>query len=422
MASVVLDLLLLTVGLWEHMHITSIMLTWLLSNLIHYPVLESRRYVSYFQVVILALKQLLTFLVLYVLFQGIYAHVSYDLLFWDLLKVLSVIVISRVLFVSIVRVYRLYGYGFNRFLIIGDSLTMQKLTTSLISKKGYGNIKEDVMISRDFEAIENMIKFKNLNEIYCSSSAISSVDLAELMSLTIKYGIQLYVVSDEGQDGDDISSLSLIPGYLNAKLETYPLTDQKNRLLKRLMDIILSILVIVLILSWMIPLLGILIKLESKGPIFFLQPRAGKNGKYFWCIKFRSMKDKGDFKQATKNDDRVTKLGSFIRRTSIDELPQFINVLLGQMSIVGPRPHVKFLNDKFNSEVDQYYKRLLVKPGITGLSQVSGHRGETKDNQSMLNRVRLDLLYIKKWSVWLDLIVIFRTVTDQFLGKKENAY
>jgi putative colanic acid biosynthesis UDP-glucose lipid carrier transferase len=206
-------------------------------------------------------------------------------------------------------------------------------------------------------------------------------------------------------------------------LRSEPLADVGNRFKKRVLDVTISFLVVALILSWMIPILGILILLESRGPIFFSQLRTGKDNKSFYCLKFRSMRVNNDseLKQATKNDSRVTRIGKFIRKTSLDEFPQFINVLKGEMSLVGPRPHmVKHTND-YSKIVDQYMIRQFLKPGITGWAQINSFRGEITDPEQIRMRVNSDLWYLENWNIWLDLRIIFLTVYYVFKGD-ENAY
>ena len=188
-------------------------------------------------------------------------------------------------------------------------------------------------------------------------------------------------------------------------------------------DLLFSTLIILAVLSWLTPLLWILIKIESKGPLFFKQVREGLNGHQFYCYKFRSM-HQNDFealKQTEKNDSRITKIGKFIRKTSIDELPQFINVFLGQMSVVGPRPHMLSQGEKFKSVVNKYAVRYFVKPGITGLAQVKGFRGEIETISDIQNRVKFDLFYIENWSFFLDIKIIFQTIFNALKGEK-NAY
>jgi len=193
---------------------------------------------------------------------------------------------------------------------------------------------------------------------------------------------------------------------------------------KRLFDICFSLFVCVFVLSWLLPILWILVKLESKGPLIFKQNREGLNGDNFICYKIRSMRmNEKSYNNihTTKNDSRITKIGSFLRKTSMDELPQFFNVLLGDMSVVGPRPHIASLSIEYQKEVHDYLKRHIVKPGITGLAQVSGYRGEVKRKSDIKNRVRLDIFYIENWSFFLDLKIIIKTVLNVFKGE-DKAY
>ena len=202
-----------------------------------------------------------------------------------------------------------------------------------------------------------------------------------------------------------------------------PLEDLGNRIRKRLFDIFVSSMVTIFILSWLIPIISLLIRLESRGPIFFRQPRSGKENKSFQCLKFRSMRvnDKANEQQATKNDSRVTRIGKFLRRTSLDEFPQFLNVIKGDMSIVGPRPHMLKHTDDYSREIGQYMVRQFVKPGITGWAQIKGFRGETKNLEQMKQRVEHDLWYMENWSLMLDLKIIFITVLNTMKGEK-NAF
>jgi putative colanic acid biosynthesis UDP-glucose lipid carrier transferase len=206
-------------------------------------------------------------------------------------------------------------------------------------------------------------------------------------------------------------------------LRSEPLEDVGNRFKKRILDVVVSFLVVVFVLSWLIPILGLLIILESKGPIFFSQKRTGKNNQTFNCLKFRSMRPNKDSesKQATKGDMRVTRIGRFIRKTSLDEFPQFINVLKGEMSLVGPRPHMVKHTSDYSKIVDQYMIRHFLKPGITGWAQINGLRGEITDPKQIKMRVANDLWYLENWNVWLDLRIMFLTVYYVFKGDK-NAY
>lgn len=208
-----------------------------------------------------------------------------------------------------------------------------------------------------------------------------------------------------------------------SRMRHEPLENKGNRLLKRSFDIVFSFLVITLVFSWLFPILAILVKLSSKGPVFFKQTRLGEGKKKFNCYKFRSMRmnAEADSKQATRNDPRITRVGAFLRKSNLDEMPQFFNVLLGQMSVVGPRPHPLKLNDQFRDIIDKYMVRHFVRPGITGWAQVNGFRGETHTPELMEKRVELDVWYLENWSFLLDLKIVVKTVTNM-LGKEEMAY
>ena len=204
---------------------------------------------------------------------------------------------------------------------------------------------------------------------------------------------------------------------------TIPLNDPFSLILKRAFDIVFSLTIIILILSWLTPIIALIIKLESKGPVFFTQLRNGYNYKSFNCFKFRSMhlNEKADLIQVTRDDVRITKLGKFLRKTSIDEMPQFFNVLLGDMSVVGPRPHMLSHTEMYAKKIDKFMVRHFVKPGITGLAQVSGFRGEVESDKDIIGRVKHDIFYIENWSFFLDLKIIFQTFFNTMNGE-EKAY
>lgn len=192
---------------------------------------------------------------------------------------------------------------------------------------------------------------------------------------------------------------------------------------KQVFDFVFAALVLVFLLSWLVPLIALLIKMESNGPVFFKQLRTGKHGKSFYCLKFRSMtvNNDADTKQACKDDCRVTKLGAFLRKNSLDELPQFINVLKGEMSVVGPRPHMVRHTEDYSKTIHNFMDRHLIMPGITGLAQVSGYRGETRELSAMANRVKADIHYLYNWSFGLDIKIVLLTVV-QIIKRNENAF
>jgi putative colanic acid biosynthesis UDP-glucose lipid carrier transferase len=196
-----------------------------------------------------------------------------------------------------------------------------------------------------------------------------------------------------------------------------------NRIKKRFYDVVLSSLIILLVLSWLVPIVGLLIWLDNRGPVFFIQQRSGKGGKPFGCIKFRSMKVNRDanLRQATRNDNRITRVGRFLRKSNLDEMPQFFNVFMSNMSIVGPRPHMTKHTDDYSKMLNHYMIRHFLKPGITGWAQIHGFRGEIKYMEDINNRVEYDLWYLENWSLWLDTRIIVMTAFNMAKGEK-NAY
>ncbi len=235
--------------------------------------------------------------------------------------------------------------------------------------------------------------------------------------------IRIYMVPD-------FKYANLGPNYFDViheipflKLIREPLSNPKKQLLKRTFDIGFSFFVMVFLLSWLIPIVALIVKIESNQSVFFLQKRSGLNNEPFNCIKFRSMKSNtiADIQTARKNDARITKFGAFMRKTSIDELPQFINVFLGQMSIVGPRPHMLSQTEMYSKITKKYMTRHIVKPGITGWAQVMGARGEIFSHSDMEKRIEKDVWYIQNWSFFLDMKIIFLTLYNIVRGD-EQAY
>ncbi|MFD2873857.1 undecaprenyl-phosphate glucose phosphotransferase [Mucilaginibacter ximonensis] len=275
-------------------------------------------------------------------------------------------------------------------------------------------------------SVDDCIRFviaNDVNEIFCTLPAAQSQQVEQLMIaadrnlIRFKYVPEYY---DFTKRATYVETFGHIP-VISTRPE--PLENMLNRFLKRAFDILFSLFIIVFILSWLFPILAILIKRGSKGPIFFVQIRSGRNNKPFKCYKFRSMKLNADSnnKQAVKGDSRVTPLGAFLRRSSLDELPQFFNVLMGNMSVVGPRPHMISHTKQYSQLIDKFMVRHFLKPGITGYAQVQGLRGETKTTEAMLRRVEADVWYLENWSFLLDLKIIFLTVWNAVRGE-ENAY
>ena len=218
-----------------------------------------------------------------------------------------------------------------------------------------------------------------------------------------------------------ISKIATVP-YIS--INALPLDNFFNLIIKRSFDIIFSFFVTIFILSWMVPIFGILIKMGSKGPVFFIQNREGFKGNYFKCIKFITMvvNSDSDTKWADDNDKRLTWIGKFLRLSTLDEMPQFLNVFVGDMSIVGPRPHPVNLNKEYNNEIEGFNKRHRFKPGITGLAQSRGYSGFVSSSKDMSDRVKMDIFYFKNWNIFLDFKIVFKTALILFSSilKKTN--
>lgn len=217
--------------------------------------------------------------------------------------------------------------------------------------------------------------------------------------------------------------LTLIGSVPVLGLRQDPLSHTESRVLKRLFDIIFSVIFLCTLFPIIYIFVAIGIKLTMPGPIFFKQKRNGLNDREFYCLKFRSMKvnKEADTLQATKDDPRKTRFGNFLRHSSLDETPQFINVLLGDMSVIGPRPHMQKHTEEYSRQIDKFMVRHFVKPGITGWAQVTGYRGETKELCQMEGRVKGDIWYIEHWSFWLDLVIIYKTILNAMRGE-DTAY
>lgn len=273
-----------------------------------------------------------------------------------------------------------------------------------------------------FEAIHYSAKNK-IHELYICIAPQELSDVKSLFKLADEKCLRIRFVPDIAGNFPDNSILQNIFHYPAISQRNEPLEDQNNRFIKRVFDVFFSLLVLIFILSWLYPLIGLLIKLQSPGPIIFKQLRSGENNEPFLCYKFRSMhmnKD-SDLKQMTKGDSRVTKIGQFIRKTSIDELPQFFNVLKGEMSVVGPRPHMLNHTKQYNELTENFMVRHFVKPGITGLAQIRGLRGEITDMKYMQERINVDIEYLENWDIISDIKICFLTFYSIIKGD-EKAY
>lgn len=320
------------------------------------------------------------------------------------------------------------GGNFRRTVIFGTNKKTQALERFFHGNPeyGYNHRKTFSFKEKKQDQLQNAFQYildEGIDEIYCSISELTNTQIGEVVDFADNNLKILKFIPDN----KEIYSKKLKYEYYDylpiLSLRTIPLEDSFNMFLKRLFDIILASFVIVFVLSWLTPVIGLLIILESKGPIFFKQSRNGFNYREFDCYKFRSMTPNEDahLYQATRGDLRITKVGRFIRKTSIDELPQFFNVLFGDMSVVGPRPHMVSHTDMYAKRIDKFMVRHFVKPGITGLAQISGFRGEVETDKDIIGRVKFDIFYVENWSLLLDLKIITRTFMNVVKGE-DKAY
>lgn len=347
------------------------------------------------------------------------------------ISLFSIIIVIKSLFFYYLKKYRIVtGNNFRNAIIIGYSNEATDLKKIFEERPDYGyrfkgffsDKKENENIIGKTDEIKQYCLENKIDEIYCSLNEISNEKLKSL----VEFGDENNIILKFIPDSKAIFSKNLKIDYYELfpvlSLQKTALHDPLIKNFKRFFDFVFSLLVVVLVLSWLTPLMALLIKLESKGPVFFKQSRPGLDEKEFLCYKFRSMKvNITTEKEASRNDPRVTKIGRFIRKTSIDELPQFFNVLLGDMSVVGPRPHLWSQNKTYGNKVKKYMVRHYVKPGITGLAQVKGCRGEIETDKDMINRIKYDVYYIENWSLLMDIKIIIQTVVNIFKGE-EKAY
>lgn len=347
-----------------------------------------------------------------------------------LLSVGLVVLINRLVYLVIGQYVRNREQFTRKVLIVGYNEVSKKLAQQLeedaLNTKiiGYCENGQEVHELSNYPIIgglNNVIEVSKqyqVNEIFSTVAPDGNEQIYELMQKADQACIRFKLVPNFNV----FTRLPVHVDYFGSlpvlSLRKEPLDDIANRIRKRIYDFVVSSLVTIFILSWMIPLVGLLIWIESRGPIFFVQVRTGKDNRPFRCIKFRSMKmnKESNTLQAKKGDRRITRIGKFLRKTSLDEFPQFLNVFVGSMSVVGPRPHMLKHTDDYSRVINKYMVRQFAKPGITGWAQINGFRGETKSVWDMEKRVECDIWYLENWSLWLDTRIIFMTAYRIFAG------
>lgn len=394
------------------------------------------RYTSALNILSLLVKQFLIFSILVYAFIGIFRSVNIQafVTFKYLISSFVIIAFIKLLSYYMLRAYRLKLKGnVRRVVIIGDTEGANELKTIFLQKKELGykllarfsNSKAEDITGNLKESFSFLEANDGIDEVYCAIDELTEKQVNEFVKYANIHHCNIKFIPETKK----LLSKRLKTDFYNylpvLSIQQVAINHDFNKLVKRTFDVLFSIFIIVFILSWVSVLLFILIKIESKGPLFYKHKRNGINYKEFNCYKFRSLRTVKEVKgtYVKQNDNRLTKIGKFLRQTSIDELPQFINVLKGDMSVVGPRPHMLSYTEDYSKKIDKYnfIFRHHVKPGITGLAQIKGYRGEIKNDEDIINRIKFDNFYIENWSLLLDIKIIIQTTLNIFRGQ-EKAY
>lgn len=381
---------------------------------------------------------LATFLIILFSTCLIFLNVGNVLATFLVLYYLSAVVIFSLwrVFVRVsLKIYRRKGYNFKKVIIVGAGQNGMELYRLMKDDLSYGfNVMgffdDNVSLKNILpnylgmtQEVEAYVLENNIDEIYCTLPGNNDGKILRMLNFAEKHMVRFYIVPEFYRDVKKSLVMEVMESIPLLTVRREPLQAAYNRALKRSFDIVFSLGVLMTVFPVLYIVVGMLIKMSSRGPILFKQKRTGLYGQEFECYKFRTMRvnAQADTLQAVKNDPRKTRIGDFLRRTNLDEFPQFVNVLLGDMSVVGPRPHMLKHTEQYSALIDKYMVRHLVKPGVTGWAQVTGYRGETKTLEQMEGRVKRDVWYIENWSFFLDLKIIVVTVLNMFKGEK-NAY
>jgi len=375
---------------------------------------------------------------IFILVSFIIAHLFLPLNFSHLflIECAAVFYVGKLIFYyflySYLRFRRAKGFFVHRVFIVGlndMSIFLRHLLNNnpMLGYEFIGYVsdkkEEDKDVMGQLDELVELVSLHQIDFLFVTHSAYNDVKKSkELLSICNKIGVRLRFVPENQYWFKNSMNLESVGSLAIFNPQEIPLDDLRSRFLKRSFDIVFSSLVIVFIISWLFPVLCIIIKISSKGPVFFHQKRTGINNKTFTCLKFRSMRmnSSADDKQATLGDSRVTTIGRFLRKTNLDEFPQFFNVLIGQMSVVGPRPHMLKHTEQYSELIEYYRVRHYVKPGITGWAQVNGYRGETDELWKMEKRVEYDMFYLENWTFMWDLRIILMTLFGKSTYK--NAF
>lgn len=380
---------------------------------------------------------IITLVFILFLFKEVFYTRLFVILFFIILNM--VLITQRYLFRRILYSLRVNGRNLRNIVIVGAGTVGIKFYDLIENKPQYGysllgfldDSKKDTLNGKylgEINELENILRNNQIDEVIVALPMYAENRLEWAINTCEKFTTRVKIIPDYFKytsNRFDITTFDEIPiiSVRNDRINEF-----YSRLSKRIIDISFSLIISLLLLWWLFPIIAIFIKLDSNGPILFKQERWGRDNRKFNIYKFRTMvatsndvDEKGKFMQAQKNDPRITRIGKILRKSNFDELPQFLNVLIGNISIVGPRPHPTPLNIESKERVRYYMLRHLVKPGITGWAQVNGSRGETKNIEEMQKRVDLDLWYIENWSLSLDIQIILKTIWLTIKGDP-NAY
>jgi Undecaprenyl-phosphate glucose phosphotransferase len=382
-------------------------------------------------IVVDALKAVLLYILLLEASLNFIDHIRLPrpLLFYHYLILVGLILFLRVAFTYAIRYFRRKGYNSKTVIVVGNDKTGQELKKFFFRHPEYGyrfvgifddEVTDDPCVIGKVQDVEPFVRKHGIDEIYCCPFSLQKDQIISLMEFADNNLVRIKFLPEPGSYKYQKLKIDFYDMLPILVARSIPLDDAINKALKRSFDIAFSLSVILFVLSWLLPILAIIIKLDSKGPIFFGQVRSGINNKTFRCWKLRSMyiNNEANSQLARRGDSRITPVGAFLRKTSLDELPQFFNVLWGQMSIVGPRPHMLKADQEYALIAEKYMVRHFIKPGVTGLSQVRGYRGETTEDYQVRGRVKLDIFYLENWTFLLDLKIIFYTIYNVFRGDK----
>ncbi len=389
---------------------------------------EVYRYTKVIAILNCALKQCILFTLFCLALELFYSDFYFQkrVVLFVFLSIVLILLFKLSIYYFLRKLRVLYGGNSRSVVLLGNHKSISPLKNFFTENPDYGYrlMKVFTLENHKKERIDECLSYvisAKTDEIYCSMADLSESQINDIIDFADNNLKTLKFIPDQKQ----ILSLSAKYEYYDyipvISLRNILLDETLNKVIKRVFDLVFSSIIIVGLLSWLMPIMAIIIKMDSKGPVFFVQKRNGLNYKEFNCYKFRSMKlnDKADLDLASKNDVRITKVGKFIRKTSIDELPQFFNVFLGDMSVVGPRPHMVSVTNLYALQVDKFMVRHFVKPGITGLAQTKGFRGEVETDEDIINRVKYDIFYVENWSILLDLEIILKTIYNILKGDEK---